>query len=531
MKKLAVLTSVLVLAACGGGSGGGHGSSYTSSDTRISNIQIPTQHTISEAIKESNEQVTGIVYSVNNAEDMTNNVAEAIGGEEVLASINPDNTATSVNTQNARSASVRHSALKMPAGANSLSDLAKSAYVFLEGGKKFNEWSRAKRQQFLSEQRELVQYWGKVFCGCDMSAYTTDDAILGVFENTANKNRFKNFYNNNHYREYTLENVDFTMAAASGGRGDEGGSKDILKFNLGSDGRIDSVTHTAYIVNNKGKLVESPLESAGTMTRNTENIFDVKQVHSDGTVITGSGTFFAYGNDIGLKYSDFGQLKYNLMVKNPGQANAAPEKSFEPFAGGYKDLRHESVNTNMNFNGKAVGSLAYASRDENNDRYEDNKRISGLATLNFNIDGGTKTKTETLTMNFSNPLWTEEDDMPWYNVKIVRNQTSGANSITFTNTDGVANIPGYFKFESTEFNNNERTINNYLVDGYNGVGYPDDKAAKGKLDIGYYGITDNNITEATGVTQYVENFGNFNENKTGSIRMNVGFGMKKTEQP
>ena len=130
---------------------------------------------------------------------------------------------------------------------------------------------------------------------------------------------------------------------------------------------------------------------------------------------------------------------------------------------------------------------------------------------------------ETLHMDFSDTVPSEEDT-PWYDVTIVRNQTANTNSISFTTSDSLnESIPNNLKFNDFG-ENNTRTPTYNLVDGYNGEGYGNKTPGNGwgKLDIGYYGGTDGAVTEATGVTQYVESLG-----ESGEIRMNVGFGMTK----
>lgn len=300
---------------------------------------------------------------------------------------------------------------------------------------------------------------------------------------------------------YNLEDVTFTMAAASGSGGDEGGGKDLLQFHLDKDGRIDAVKHSAMIIEN-GNYVKDT-DASATIQRNTEeNItWGVDQINGEGKHYTGTGTFKTYGEDLELSYSDFGQMHFNLEWEKDTESGT--EEAFEPFAGGYDKLKHETPGSNMAFTGKAVGSVS-------NSNHNYNQALNGSATLSFN---GTK---EELNMKFS-----ENTTKPWYDVKIIKD--GDENSITFTTSDTLnANIN-----ESVKFNDfgtgTSRTVSDYIDKyGYDKVVYDTSKNQYGKIDIGYYGIG-NDIVEATGVTQYVEK----GSAVDGEIRMNVGFGMTK----
>lgn len=308
---------------------------------------------------------------------------------------------------------------------------------------------------------------------------------------------------------YNLEDVTFTMAAASGSGGDENGNKDTLKFKLDKNGRIDAVKHSSNTFNGT-EYVQADGASATFQRKSEDEIkWDVEQEdNGEGKHYIGTGTFKTYGKDLELSYSDFGQMEFDLEYTPTDNPEAEPvaEKSYEPFAGGYDKLKHETPGSNMAFTGKAVGSVS-------NGDY--NQSLNGDATLSFDA---TKEKPEKLQMNFSN------GETPWYDVTIEKGASS--NSITFTTSDTLnANIN-----ESVKFNDfgtgTSRTVSDYLVDGYNGAKYPEtpDKTT-GKIDIGYYGIG-NDIVEATGVTQYVEK-GEAVPGTNGEIRMNVGFGMTK----
>lgn len=289
---------------------------------------------------------------------------------------------------------------------------------------------------------------------------------------------------------YNLEDVTFTVASSGN---DEDNNKDLLQFRLDKDGRIDAIKRYSMMFDSE-KYVKNENTSA-TFLRKSEdnNVFDVNQ-ENNGKHYTGNGTFKTYG-DSKLKYSDFGQMKFDLYYIKGEESDE--EHLYKTFAGGYDNLKHEKPASSMAFTGQAVGSVS-------NNKF--NQNINGIATLLFN---GTQ---EELDMKFS------KSDTPWYDVKIIKSDSN--NSITFTTTDSLNGmIDERVKFN--DFTNNTRTKSDYLVDGYNGASYDNNRDYNGKIDIGYYGIG-NNIIEAAGVTQYIEKNSN---NET--IRMDVGFGMTK----
>lgn len=475
MKKFAILTSILALTACGGGSGGDR--------NRTTNY--------TDAVRQSNTQITGMVS--NSKYQITRYVANKLGTDADSV-----NLSRGAFTPNAHSGNTDYdTALELIEIAGWLADenTTENDIVTM-----FNQSKTDK-----NKIKAALKLLDSMYCFVGGDAQETAERIL------AHRPDFqvplKDLQQNTEL--FDMKDVEFVMAAASGGGGDEGGSKDILTFELDSHGQIIAINHSA-LVKNGSQLVRSDSESA-IFSRNkdkhnnyTGNSFHVEQTNGEGTTFTGNGTVITYGQKMGLTYSDFGQFKYDLHWVNG--AKSGDEKTYEPFAGGYKELRKEIPESAMTFTGKAVGCVSDGDFDKN---------ISGDAALTFNNGQ------ETLNMQFSGTKATE-DDIPWYDVKITRNQTTNENSITFTTNDTLnQNIPTKLKLD--DFNDNTKIKNNYLVDGYNGGEYPNNRPDKGKLDIGYYGGRDGNTIEAAGVTQYVESFNNGDR----EIRMNVGFGLKR----
>ena len=207
---------------------------------------------------------------------------------------------------------------------------------------------------------------------------------------------------------------------------------------------------------NRGKITHISLDQgAHLLNRQTsqENVF---KNTSDNITLT-----YNSWADKKLRFSDFGKIEVNNGTTNNSM-----------FAGGYKELQHETPASNMDFTGKAAGVVSNGTESQN---------VNGTATLAFNNG------TETLNMNFSG------GNVPWYDVKIIKSDS--VNTITFTDS---ANVNTNIEFN--DFANGTRTKD---FDGDN-------------MNVGYYG-PGTNVSEATGVVGYTEN----------DIRMDAAFGVTK----
>ena len=124
----------------------------------------------------------------------------------------------------------------------------------------------------------------------------------------------------------------------------------------------------------------------------------------------------------------------------------------------------------MTFEGTAVAALNY--QDETgDDRVEHPKNYEGTANLVF--DSGK----ETLTTDFSKK--------GWYNVVVTSNASQDNYNIQFNGEPQDA----MYKFNTT-------SVNDFVGAGTN--------SSYGAVDIGYYGETKDNPTEATGYVAYGE---------------------------
>lgn len=248
-------------------------------------------------------------------------------------------------------------------------------------------------------------------------------------------------YTGSGFKVYGLDNVSFTTS-------DNPGTE---KFKFIIEETEGSAT--------RGRITHISMDQSAILNRQNTQAGNTFANSSDNITLT-----YNSWADKNLRFSDFGKIK----------VNDGTEKDYM-FAGGYKELHHETPASNMNFTGNAGGIVSDGTNTQN---------VNGAATLAFN-DG-----TETLNMNFSG------GNVPWYDVEIVK--SADVNTITFKN---ASNVNTNVKFDD-------------FVDGTRTKDF--DSA---NLNVGYYG-PGTNVSEATGVVKYTE----------GDIRMDASFGMKKDIQ-
>ncbi len=178
--------------------------------------------------------------------------------------------------------------------------------------------------------------------------------------------------------------------------------------------------------------------------------------YKDNDVDTATVKLDNKGQDVGLKYADFGTITYNITAGNE------TGKDIALFYGGYEALSAQAkdlpqINTEMNFEGKALAQV------ENEINNEDvSKLYNGTANLTF------KDGQETLVADFTD----------WHKVTI--------------KTDG-SNPSGYaFTFDKTP------TDTNFTVPS----------GGREAVDIKYYGENPKNPDEFAGSAFYEQ--GNFN---------------------
>ena len=490
-----MLLSILALTACGGGSGGNHTTvidqndsvnNNTYEDLTIGNMDIPISN-ISGDVVDSNEQVTSMDSGITNIAEMTAAVEGIIGSDAL------DDIAN--NLENLMGTMTR--SFKSMNG--NYTNKEKAAYVALEGAKVFKDWNNDKKSRFFEIYPNMVSYWGKLFCGCNVNGFDINQ-YLDLFGNNTNQDNFNDFYSDHHYREYTLDNADFIMSSAS--NGDENGGLDVVKFELDNDSKIVGIKLYAFNSDEIGDFEHQNTADDAYIERiGDSNVFhfvqERDQMHDGRLVhkrIEGDGTLLTHGGE--NRYSDFGQF---FVVADEYEDGEFKERqiSYEPFAGGYAEKKIVDLpSESMRFSGKAVGTI-----DGREDNHDD-LLLSGDATLTF--DG----TSEILEMQFNN----------WYNLTINKNINEERIVFTFDGSSSDDN----FALNAMESNHKSVIVEN--PGNYNGRGYEENTLTKGKLKIDYYG--DNNIPEEfVGVAQYVEGMPPENEQTDGAeIRVNLGFG-------
>lgn len=476
MKKLAILTSLLALAACGGGSGsGGGGSAPIMPDLPV----VPNE---AEMVRSSNSVITGMV-SINNESIRTDYVKKALGDDYYSdvsnGTINPS-----------RSAVIRSSA-----NAGGGKNICKSE-------KDCNDLAFNNMKDWLIENIDSLDE-----NNIENSADLRNALILAGFKDNlpGNWDDIKDWFFDNKdaikqqaqdiydqlgkHEEFNLADVVFTMSSAS--LGDEDGGKDQLTFDVDENGKITGVDFKTYAPNDQGELVKADEGDFYAKRTGDENEFLIHQ-EREGKILEGNMAIETYGRNVGLKYSDFGAF---VGERRETDSNGHTESGmqYEGFAGGYvnKEVNIANMTGKMDFSGRVIGTVQPKSEEG------DNLRLDGAATLNF--DNGA----ETLSFAFDN----------WYDVKIEKTGDQG--DIHFTNGDVITNDE--YKFAA----GNELKTDNFLNGNYEGKVVDKSTSHYGKIDINYYGNNDKPV-EATGILQYVEHL-----QQGGGVRANMAFGVVK----
>ena len=473
MKKLTILTSVLALAACGGGSGGGAGVAPRAPiDVATSNSIITNMVSTSEA------QATAYVVDTLGTED-----AKSVGLNTVARTAAHRSPFVSSISKNSLDYDKAKELVEISQWLNN-PDTTKNDIVSLF-------------EQDKNKIKAALKLMKDMYCFVGGDAEETADRILAK----RSEHKFDEFLEE--LKEKTevliLDRVDFKMSSAS--NGDEAGGLDIVKFEVDKDSKI--IGGKLYALNSGETLDNQDTKDDSNLIRQSDssNIFDFTQERDeklqDETTIhkklIGTAKIETYGRDTGNRYSDFGRFIIDLDEYENGK-KTDHQTSYEPFAGGYTDKQIIDLpSESMEFAGKAAGSLKGKGSDD--------KRLDGPATLTFD---GTK---QTIGMQFDN----------WYDVNIEKNINEEKLVFKFSGTSDE-------NFALSGMENGSKTVTIDNPGNYNGKGYGYDSQTKGKLEINYYG-NNGNPEEFVGVTQYVESFAPSNEKQEGfEVRMNIGFG-------
>lgn len=223
----------------------------------------------------------------------------------------------------------------------------------------------------------------------------------------------------------------------------------------------------------------------------TEEDAPNKSAYSEGGEATTTITYTSKAKDLndkkGLQYADFGFVGVQGM-----EGTEVVNETFV-VAGGMDARRIEKddliqLQQPMTFEGTAVAALNYQN-ETGQDRVEYPKNYEGTANLVFNNGK------ETLTTDFSKD--------GWYNVVVTSNANQDNYNIQFNGTPQDT----MYQFKNTD-------VKDFVGNKADG--------SYGAVDIGYYGETKDNPSEAAGYVAYGERY-----NNSTNLHAQIGFGAVK----
>ncbi len=455
MKKYFVLTSVLALAACGGGSGsGGNGAPGA----------ITTPTTFTDRVATSNSVITNMVS--NSKTQVAVYVANKLGSD--ASTVGLGNAGRSATTRGAFVPSVNVGSGLDYDKAQELIELAQ--WLGDNGTTEqdiISMFNNSKEDK--NKIKAALKLMDDMYCFVGGSAEETANRIIS--RRSANDFVAPLAELEQHAEIMTLDGVD--LFTSEGYR---------LKFNVDTDGKIVSYEYPDYLIHNDDGTVEFngdeyPVDddTDGIIARkNNTNIFvqeseiplstmndedpDANIVSVDNITDVNDSIkvklydeYISYGKQLGLKYSDFGIMKNDFRtatfdVNGVNDAGKQEIREFldawgvtmTPFAGGYvskkisdTDMATLANNGDITFTGTAVADVRYRDGYAYNGNGIDVPLTDGLmtddgATLVFNQDGK-----QTLTADFS-------DD--WYKIQAIKD-TDGTNQlVVFGDRNGDGNI-------------------------------------------------------------------------------------------
>lgn len=223
----------------------------------------------------------------------------------------------------------------------------------------------------------------------------------------------------------------------------------------------------------------------------TEDTARPGDAYSEGGEATTTITYTSKAKDLndkkGLQYADFGFVGVQGM-----EGTEVVNETFV-VAGGMDARRIEKddliqLQQPMTFEGTAVAALNYQN-ETGQDRVEYPKNYEGTANLVFNNGK------ETLTTDFSKD--------GWYNVVVTSNANQDNYNIQFNGTPQDT----MYQFKNTD-------VKDFVGNKADG--------SYGAVDIGYYGETKDNPSEAAGYVAYGERY-----NNSTNLHAQIGFGAVK----
>ena len=489
MKKSIFLTSLLALAACGGGSGGGTSGGIIN-PTPGEIVRPEYEGTVSADIVDSNKKILSMDSSVLDDSATTAYLKEQFGEDgynEYLAELRGENTETEVSTQ-----SLTNRAGTSRKNGNSDKNICKSEHdcnqmIFDNMLAVLNDLDNLDTMDEKDVKNALIAAGFK-----DEIPGTWDD-IKGWIRGNATEiiNQGEEVYNTpgKGLAEFKLNNAEFkTMLTTM----QTGLPADEMTLNI--DEKTGEVIGIKFADVGSGSGEHNPeiFYNEGIDRKEATNEF----VFDDEVASNSSGSFkmesYANVKELGLRYSDFGVLVATDGTKVNGNDISGSQI---PFVGGYEvkhiaaaDIRNnEDLTEEIFFKGIAKGTVEAPNESGKPAlAIEDNN-----AYLAFNRENGS----ETLSANFDN----------WYRVDISKTPEGGYGFNC--NADGKTIDEDYQLQHKPSF---DGTVPNEQV----------------LFDTAYYG--DNKTPEeAVALFQYQQQIGQDKDN--GNINVFIGFGGKKAE--
>lgn len=406
MKKIAILTSILALAACGGGGGGGGGT------------QLPP---LPPALIEQGNSTTTVARNVSNTnykiyQKLTSNT-------ELIAAHHPFDDASTESAKYAKSMEL-------------IDEMAETLRAWSDAAEASADGAKNYAQANYDKARRALQVWGAT------------SAELGDY-NPGNYDKLANYFTANGLNvSEDLENrilswsinqgtkaklvPDFGQNFISSLKGDATTTGDAtLKFN--DSGKLtevhiikDASTSRTYTVDENGQIKFTQSISTGGSVGGRP--LTSKQYTPDSSRVA------TFGNVVGLQYSDFGYLTHGQAKNVDG--NTEPADGWT-FAGGYQIMKRD-VQSSGEFKGVATAVIKNSQGD-----------MMETATRDANVWVDTGTGSATLTANFAAAV------NPWYNVQLSND--------SLMMDDAGANIPEQFRVKMSETSPTPDHDKKYLV--------------------------------------------------------------------
>ena len=408
MKKIAILTSVLALAACGGGGGGGGGSA-----------QLPPPPTLLE----QGNSATTVKRNVN---DINYKVYKKLtSNTELIAAHNPFIDAS---TESAK--------------------YTKSLELVDEMGKTIRAWSQAAKddpangaknyaQANYEKAHQALQVWGAT------------SAQLGDY-NPGNYEKLADYFADPANRLNNPDTLEISFINWSRRQGTQAKLADNFGQDFISSLKGDATTtgDATLTFDDNGKLTEVNIRRSDRVLRTYTVDENGKITELTETTVTTSGRLSrpmhlptpdssrvaTFGNVVGLQYSDFGYLTHGQATMTAGSANLADGWTF---AGGYKIMERKPQSSGE-FKGVAVAVI----KNSHGDMME-------TATRDANVYVDPSSSETTLTANFTHAA------NPWYDVKLSNDDVRMY--------DNGANIPEQFRVKISETSDIPDHDKKYLV--------------------------------------------------------------------